>query len=307
MIKDRSRNRTLNCDPTGWRRALILCFAICCATCAPLFGQNGADSFGTSSAVHFASSIDWEKGEITIELSRSLPESGRNLPAAGFAAEVAMKQALPDEIGRALLPLQVDSLHSVADLVQSTPELYRTFQSLSPEVQEGFPVYSSDLRTITIPYTLPLYPAVASLLVHHSQPSPLDTTLQWVPTNKFTGVVIYARGKLPLHGTGQTADLVPSLFPTLYDTSMRQIVGKLRMDPSYLKRWGAAAYTTGFSETPYIGRIGLSPLRIVATEFFGETPTDIIISDKDANALLSTDNNRSLLVEGRILIIYGHN
>jgi len=294
-------------DSVGRRGVLGLSFAVCCLITSPLFGQNSPDSFGTSAAVHFASSIDWEKGEISIDLSRMLPESGRNLPAAGFSAELAMKQALPDEIGRALLPLQVDSLHTVADLVQSAPELYRTFQSLSPDVREGFPVYSSDLRTITIPYTLPVYPAIATLLVHHTQPSPLDTTLQWVPTNKFTGVVIYARGKLPLHGTGQTADLVPCLFPTLYDSNMRQIVGKLRMDPSYLKKWGAAAYTTGFSETPYIGRIGLSPLRIVATEFFGETPTDLIISEKDANTLLSTENNRSLLVQGRILIIYGHN
>lgn len=300
MTQNRQSYRLQRRLSGGWRTALTLCAFLACGIA---YAQGGGADKATNS-IRFASHFDWQNAQLTIRLSQTSADTGRNLPAAGYATEELLNRQLPDYLGRALLPLQVDSLHTVGDLVDSDPRLYRQFSSLLPSVKEGFPIYSADLRTVTLSYTVPLCPAIVSLFVTHARPVPLNRTLKWVPTNKFTGVVIYVAGKLPVHGTDQSADLQPCLFPAIYDENMRTVVDKVRMDPQYLKRWGAVAYTKGFNEKPYIDRIGLSPLRIVATGLFGESPTDMIISDQDANTLLSTENNRTLLAQGRILVIY---
>jgi hypothetical protein len=263
-----------------------------------------SQSVDGASGVKFTSRIDWQTSQLTLSLSRTIPDSGRNLPAAAYFTEDSVNKQLPDFISQALLPIQVDSLHTVADLVESNPGLYKEFGNLLGDVKRGFPQYSEDLRTVTLPYTLDFYPAISGILVTHAQPVPIARTLRWVPTNKFTGLVIYAKGALPVHGTDKTARLEPCLFPDIYDEDMRNVVGKEQMDPTYLNRWGAAAYTSGFGEKKFIDRIGLSPLRIVATGLFGKAPTDPVISREDADMLLSSDNNRRLLAEGRILIIY---
>jgi hypothetical protein len=49
--------------------------------------------------------------------------------------------------------------------------------------------------------------------------------------------------------------------------------------------------------------VGPNPLRIFAREVFGIYPTDPIIDREDALKILSSDNNRRLLREGRVLFI----
>ena len=49
--------------------------------------------------------------------------------------------------------------------------------------------------------------------------------------------------------------------------------------------------------------VGDNPLRIVARGVFGAVPTDPIIDTEDALLILSSENNRRLLLEGRIAIV----
>ncbi len=263
-------------------------------------------SAAASAPVAAESTVDWEKATLTLNLSTTVSDSGKNAPAAGYRSVQNIDRNLSQMLSRAILPIQVDSLHTAADLVTSTPGLYQSFGAVSEQVQKGYPTYSPDLRTVTIPYMVSLFPAVGALFIQHAEPTQIDRTLRWVPTDKFTGLVIYAKGSLPQHGTQRSGSLVPCLFPKILDSNMKTVVQKLQMDPSFLKKWGAAAYTQGFGEKEFIDRIGLSPLRVVAIGLFGETPTDPIISADDADKLLSTDNNRRILAQGRILIIYGN-
>jgi hypothetical protein len=52
-----------------------------------------------------------------------------------------------------------------------------------------------------------------------------------------------------------------------------------------------------------VKRIGDNPLRIVARGLFGAVPTDPIIDRDDALLILSSEHNRQLLREGRIVIV----
>ncbi|WP_455381048.1 hypothetical protein [Salinispira pacifica] len=302
----RPHHRTHPCT-TGHASGLFsarLLFSVLLLLPSTAAAQSGAAS-GTDPAVTARSSVDWEKGTLTLDLSVNVPDGGRNAPAAAYRSQQIADRDIARYLSQAILPIRIDSLHTAGDLVKSTPGLYESFSSAVSGTKQGYPVYSPDLTRVTIPYTAALFPTIGSLFIHHTVPTPINRTLRWVPTNKFTGLVIYAKGTLPVHGTDHTAALVPCLFPDIFDSNMRTVVEKLQMDPSYLKRWGPVAYTQSFSEKQFIDRIGLSPLRIVATGLFGEVPTDPIISPEDADRLLSTENNRKLLEQGRILIIYG--
>jgi len=49
--------------------------------------------------------------------------------------------------------------------------------------------------------------------------------------------------------------------------------------------------------------LGSNPLRIIAREVFGVNPTDPIIDREDALKILSSENNRRLLMEGRVALV----
>lgn len=251
------------------------------------------------------SSVDWENATLTLTVSVTVPQTGPNLPAGSWDAERRIQDSLSDKLHQALFPIQVDSAHTIADVVSSDPLLVRSFAKVAQAAKKGFVDYSPDLQKVSVPYTIPLFPEVGSLFIRQTSAVPLNRSLGWTPTADFTGVVIYAKGQLPLHGTSNSALVLPCLFPTIYDENMRVVVQKKMMDPQQLDKWGAVAYTPSVGENRWQSRIGLTPLRIVATGVFGVAPCDIIISTLDADRLLSTEHNRQLLADGRILIIYG--
>jgi hypothetical protein len=49
--------------------------------------------------------------------------------------------------------------------------------------------------------------------------------------------------------------------------------------------------------------VGSNPLRIIARGVFGIDPTDPVIDRDDALLILSTENNRRLLREGRVVLV----
>jgi hypothetical protein len=53
-------------------------------------------------------------------------------------------------------------------------------------------------------------------------------------------------------------------------------------------------------------RIGTNPLRVIAREVYGAVPTDLVIDRDDALLVLSSENNRKLLREGRVIFAIGN-
>ncbi|GAB1481739.1 hypothetical protein MASR2M78_05540 [Treponema sp.] len=52
-------------------------------------------------------------------------------------------------------------------------------------------------------------------------------------------------------------------------------------------------------------RVGKDPLRILARSLFGVRATDPIIDRDDALKIISSEENRRLLKEGRLVIVLG--
>jgi hypothetical protein len=130
-----------------------------------------------------------------------------------------------------------------------------------------------------------------------------------VPAPAYTGIVIIAAETLPVHGTRSAALLQPCLFPKIWDADMNLIFERNMFDPKagtmvryFSIREIFAGGPSGLS--PEVTAIvGDRPLRIFASGVFGIQPTDPIISREDALLIISNNENRKLLREGRVAMI----
>ncbi|MFW6344319.1 MAG: hypothetical protein ACOC2B_06210, partial [Sediminispirochaetaceae bacterium] len=131
-----------------------------------------------------------------------------------------------------------------------------------------------------------------------------DRLLRYVPSGSFSGIVIYVEKELPVHGTSRAENIVPCLFPKIYNEHTELIVSKEMLPPETLKDWGIAGYFPIDKREDLSSRIGDVPLYIKAKALFGETPTDIIIPNEGADSMLSTEHTIRLITEGKIAIVY---
>jgi hypothetical protein len=71
----------------------------------------------------------------------------------------------------------------------------------------------------------------------------------------------------------------------------------------YVSRPGIFRPTPSGLDEDLAALVGTNPLRIIARGVFGIRPTDPVIDRDDAMLILSTEENRRLLREGRVAIV----
>ncbi|MFW5747468.1 MAG: hypothetical protein ACOCX6_01600 [bacterium] len=262
-----------------------------------------AQNTGTRESVDFSHTLDWERSELRIEAEVKLEDTDLILPAARQRAEELVEGGLLFAFNEAIAGMTVDSRFTVAEQTGEEPGLIEGINRLSRNYERTFSRISPDLTSFSLTYTYKLFPDIVTLFIKHQEPYRPPRVLEHVPTAEFTGIVIYAKGSLPVHGERRREIMKPSLFPTLFDGEMREIYKKGMVAPDTLKKWGMAAYSGTLDESPYLERIGRSPLRILARGIFGINYTDLIIPVEAANRILYDPNNRRLLEEGRVLIV----
>lgn len=272
------------------RTPTILAILFLCAT-FPLAGYE------------IDASIDWQTGVLTLRVEAPVPATAFNAPTAGYRVEQEIERDLPELLVQSLLQLSVDSRFRIQDRLREDPDLVQELGNLFRRGRKEYTRRTEDLRTIEVRYSFQLFPDIAGIFFSHTRPFPVHRVIHWVPTRRYSGIVIYAKGELPLHGTNRSVRLEPCLYPEIYDDEMRLVLERLMVHPEAIERWGIAAYTDQLDETPWIERIGLSPLRVLASGVFGSIPTDIKIPADEADRILAEEHNRRLLTQGRILII----
>ncbi len=266
---------------------------------------SAQDVGGASSAPRpaYTSSVDWARRVLAIDATVDLSGYQTVLPDARFRGEQAIEDAEPEMIQSALFPVRVDADDTVGSMARSSPDLMTMVLGVLTPADERYAVLSPDLRRLTVRYQIPLFPDVSSLLVATTQANPPQEGLGFVPSASFTGIVIYAKGPLPVHGEERSARLAPCLFPRVLDDQMNVIASAQTVDPDVLKARGVATYTDSTNEHPFVDLIGYNPLRTVATGLFGANPTDVIISRDAAREILANENNIGLIENAKILII----
>jgi hypothetical protein len=254
--------------------------------------------------------IDWAKGTLKITAIISLDLDTYPFPKARAKAETILYDKMPSLFIEALMDIPIDSFYTVREKLKDELERKNLLQVLSHIASKGEKVGSfvtEDFSSLKASYLYPFYgeDGILSLLVEHKERIPLRYELGFHATRKFSGLVIYAKGKYPIWGDNKKSESVVqrAFFPKIFDDDLNIVVKKEMCDPNMLRKWGIVAYSAATDESRFVERVGAFPLRIIAYGVYGKNNTDIIISKEAAGQLLSLEENRSLLIQGRILII----
>ena len=248
--------------------------------------------------------VDWLSGRLFIDIRAPLDGSARNHPAAAYAAEQNVSADLPRILQEEAGDVRVDSFHTLAEHYGERPalavEVAQRADRLVPTLNRQTP----DLRYLELRYSLNLYPALADLFVDHRRPRELPRVISWRPSREFTGLVVYARGLLPVHGEDRTARVHPTMLPDIYSHDAARVVLETdRVRPEVIRTIGPVAYATSATDPVVEERAGTRPMRAVAVGVFGRHATDPIISAADAEVFFARPANHELIREGRVVII----
>ena len=246
--------------------------------------------------------VDWTKPAFFSTAELNISESNIILPSGRGAASTILETKIPLLVKDPLLSLPVDSSKKLGDTVlQDTLSL----EEITQIIQDGkktAPVYSNENDSIIINHTIKLND-ISSKLVKHSYPYKPESPIEKTASRVYTGIIIDARGILPVQGEFVTSTGNPCLFPKVWNENMELIYEKNIENSKTAKEQGIVSYHWSSDENLYRDRIGNDPLRITAKKIFGINRTDPVISKKDALKILSLDENRELLRQGRVIIL----
>jgi hypothetical protein len=257
--------------------------------------------------------IDWEKMEVSFEVSLDLAKSGNKLPAGRTASETELNRLYPVLARPALEALPVDSSATVGSC-QEEGRLDPSFTDDVAAMASSLPPFlSTDFRSMHSVYTLDISAVaarVAAQIAAHlpSRQDLAEPPLNPVDTGAYTGIIIIADEELPIHGKRADALPVPSFAPKIWDSTMNLLFDRNKIQPetmpfSYMDAENIFSSRPGGLSTQAEAIVGTNPLRIIAVEVFGERPTDPVIAAADALKILSNEDNRRLLREGKLIII----
>lgn len=248
---------------------------------------------------------DWTAGSVELEVSHQLDPSIAAVPQAKSDAETDIESRLSGLVTAALSSVVVDSSHTYGDLLAVDPALFARVSGLVGLAQPRTLYLSDDFTRLIARYSLPLFGARgAASPLYPSRSTPVRPGLGWVPTRPFTGLLIYAKGKIPAVGTNGTTEARPAVFPRIFDENMSPVMEKEMCDPEALAQWGMVGYGTSLDDPVVLLRAGQLPLRLVARGVFGDNATDIVISTEGARQLLTLPENMKLLQAGKVVILY---
>ena len=268
-------------------------------TAAPVFSNAGAGITGA---------INWETMQIEARVSLNLEEAGIRMPLGRTQGERLINDEYRRLIQPILLNLQVDSSTTIGDLVMQGHLSLWEVENFALGASSIPPALSPDLRNMTSTHVICIN-RISSSLLRHTRPLEVPRTLNPVSTANYTGVIIIATESLPSHGMIGRFMPAPGLFPRIWDSNMDLVFERNMLDvraPAMVRYAPARSifHNSPSGLSPELSAlVGERPLRIFARGVFGSSPTDLIIDRADALRIISTEENRRLLTEGRIAII----
>ncbi|MBQ7158466.1 MAG: OmpA family protein [Treponema sp.] len=265
-------------------------------TIAPyLFAEN-------ATSITSASSIDWTKDTFNSAVSLDMEKAGIRMPSGKNSAVNRIETGLPELIKDPLLSLYVNSYQQLGDLVFSNDI---TLEQLTEIIDAGertpgvFSNGGSELRTN---HKIRLT-AISDLMIRHRIPYKNAKPIEDVASRAYSGIIIDARGSLPVQGEFIKDDVYPCFFPQIWDEKMNLIYERNMGDPDLERAQQMVLYHWSDNENLYQDRVGLDPMHIHARKVYGRFRTDPVISRKDALKILAVPENLELLRQGKVVIL----
>ncbi|MGL4985788.1 MAG: OmpA family protein [Treponemataceae bacterium] len=271
------------------RKFLPLLF-IC--LCSSLFSQ----------LMEATSTIDWTKPNFNSKILFNAKEANIIMPSGRSTIIDRIDLHLPTLLKDQILYTRLNSSTRVGDLIANETISLEQINMLIDGGKQTPSFFSLDNDFVQMTHSIDLKNLIA-MLVAHTVPDQVKTPIEQVATRKYTGIVIDARGSLPIHGEFTQAQGEPALFPKIWDETMDLLYERNMVDPTISKTEGIVQYGYDSNIDQFQNRVGNDPLVIMARKFYGIYPTDPVISRRDALKILSNKENLDLLKQGKIVIL----
>lgn len=263
---------------------------------------NANPAFSAEPSVESTSEINWITRTFTSNLNLDTKKAGLKMPSGKKKASALIRSKMPQLIQPPLLSLYTDSASTLEDCVI---EEKLSLDDVYEFITNGYKtpdVFTPDAANLYSTNTLDV-DRLGEKLVRHNYGYTPEEPIDLVASRAYSGIIIDARGKLPVHGEFVNGDVNACFFPTVWDENMNIIYEKNEAAPDIVRKKGLVAYDYSTSTDRYVGRIGTDPLYIRATEVFGINRTDPIIKRSDALKILTVPQNVKLLNEGKVVIL----
>ncbi len=258
---------------------------------------------GSATSAYISSSrVDWPKGTVILEAKLDLGAAGIRLPSGRLEAERLLDTAAPSLAMQTVLHINLDSYRSVNDALTDGSLGIADLNAYLDTWVRSAPVLSKDGSSISAVYEWSL-PKLAALFVRHSVPVSQRDAEGYTPSRPYTGIIVYAQGMFPVRGEHGNSGFTPCLYPRLYDERMEAVLERNLMAPDALRFWGPVAYAYSMDDPVVELRAGNDPLRIMPTQVFGSLRTDAVISFRDAQRILASEENHELIRTGRVVFV----
>ncbi|MBQ6565575.1 MAG: OmpA family protein [Treponema sp.] len=269
--------------------------------------QNARNSASVdeAEAVLFSSSkIDWRKGTFTSNVSMDIVKAGIPMPSGKNAAVNKVKMELPVLIKDPLLSIYVDDTRTLSDMVLDGSLTLEELTRIIDNAKETPAYFKNGGDRLLTEHTIRLED-IGSLFVKHKSPYTQQKPIARIASRAYTGIVIDARGMLPVHGEFVESLVDPCLFPKVYDSNMTLVYERNMVDPKIASKQGINSYFTDVNDKDFEKRVGDDPLWITAEQVFGVYRCDPVISNEDYLRIATVPANLKLLQEGKIAILLG--
>lgn len=256
----------------------------------------------TATSLESTSKVDWTLNKFSSNLLLDVEKAGIEMPSGRTSADNIIRLKAPSLIKTPLLMLYVDSANYLGDLVMNGSITLEQMTDLIEQGKQSSEVLSLDGKSIKTTNTIDMK-NIGKLLVKHKYPYIPEEPIESTPSRPFTGIIIDARGSVPVHGEYVKSEIFPCFFPTVWDEEMNIFYEKNVVDKEIANSKGIVCYNWSDDFSKYEQVVGNDPLYIKAEKVYGRNRTDPIIRKKDALKILSVPENKKLLSQGKVVIL----
>lgn len=248
------------------------------------------------------SNVDWTTMRFKSDISLDTQAAQITLPAGRNAAVMRIKSTLPMLIKDPLLSLNIDARHKIGDYVINNTLTLEEITDIIDAGKMSPCVFRDGSSVMSATNTINMN-NIGERLIHQQHPYLPAEPIRTVPSRVYSGIIIDARGTLPVQGEYVSDNVSPCFFPRVWNESMELLYERDMMDNAAAKRDGIVRYGNSEDIGEYSDRVGYDPLYIRALKIYGRNRTDTIISDDDALKILTIKANRDLLRGGKVVIL----
>ena len=257
----------------------------------------------TKKAVMTSSSkVDWSKSTLTSDITLDTFKAGIPMPSGKAVSMNRIQMELPVLVKDPLLSLYADDTRTLGDLVLEGNLTLDALTRIIDESKKTPPYFMNATNSLKTTDTINLH-KIGALLVKHRTPYVQDKPIERISSRAYTGIVIDARGVIPVQGEHVKSEVYPCLFPKIWNENMDLIYERNMVLPEIAKEKGIVDYLPGQGSNKKTERAGSDPLWITARKVYGVNRCDPVISKEDYLRITTVPANLELLKQGKIVIL----